>query len=130
MTRECQVRICERLGVKFPGPTRPDIKPGPGVAKQGGLHVILSEFHEAARIDRQLIGRCGRQGDPGTIEIIASLEDELMTVFAARLAAVLNRAASDDNRLLPRTMARLTRWYATPARNSCTIAYGGRRCGC
>jgi preprotein translocase subunit SecA len=43
-------------------------------------------------LDRHLIGRCGRQGDPGTIEVIASLEDELMTVFAARLAAVLNRA--------------------------------------
>ena len=89
-----------------------DIKLGPGVAKQGGLHVILTEFHEAARIDRQLIGRCGRQGDPGTIEINASLEDELITVFAAGLAAVLNRAPSDDNRLLPGTIARLTRWYA------------------
>ena len=43
-----------------------DIRLGPGVAELGGLHVIGTEMHEAARIDRQLFGRCGRQGDPGT----------------------------------------------------------------
>ena len=43
-----------------------DIKLGHGVAELGGLHVILTEMHDAARIDRQLSGRCGRQGDPGT----------------------------------------------------------------
>ena len=43
-----------------------DIKLGAGVAELGGLHVILTEMHDAARIDRQLSGRCGRQGDPGT----------------------------------------------------------------
>ena len=43
-----------------------DIKLGEGVAELGGLHVICTEMHDASRIDRQLIGRCGRQGDPGT----------------------------------------------------------------
>ena len=55
-----------------------DIKLGPGVAEKGGLHVILTERHEAARIDRQLAGRCGRLGDPGTYEAILSLEDPLL----------------------------------------------------
>lgn len=58
-----------------------DIRLGPGVAEQGGLHVIATERHEARRIDRQLFGRCGRQGDPGTSEAIISLEDELATVY-------------------------------------------------
>ena len=55
-----------------------DIKLAAGVAERGGLHVIATEYHEARRIDRQLFGRCGRQGDPGTCEVIASLEDDLM----------------------------------------------------
>jgi preprotein translocase subunit SecA len=55
-----------------------DIKLGEGVAELGGLHVILSEMHEAARIDRQLIGRCGRQGDPGSFRQYLSLDDEVL----------------------------------------------------
>ncbi len=55
-----------------------DIKLGPGVADLGGLHVILSERHDAGRIDRQLAGRCGRQGDPGSFEAILSMEDALL----------------------------------------------------
>ena len=55
-----------------------DITLGPGVAKLGRLHVIVTERHEAARIDRQLIGRCARQGDPGSYELILSLEDPLL----------------------------------------------------
>jgi preprotein translocase subunit SecA len=55
-----------------------DIKLGPGVAEAGGLHVILTERHEAGRIDRQLAGRCGRQGDPGSFEAILSMEDLLL----------------------------------------------------
>jgi preprotein translocase subunit SecA len=58
-----------------------DIKLGPGVAELGGLHVIASEIHEAGRIDRQLFGRCGRQGDPGSFEMILSLEDELVRLY-------------------------------------------------
>lgn len=56
-----------------------DILLGPGVADLGGLHVIATEFHDARRIDRQLFGRCGRQGDPGSHEMIASLEDDIAT---------------------------------------------------
>jgi preprotein translocase subunit SecA len=55
-----------------------DIRLGPGVAALGGLHVIMSERHDSARIDRQLLGRCGRQGEPGTTEAIVSLEDPLL----------------------------------------------------
>ena len=56
-----------------------DIVLGEGVAQNGGLHVIASERHEARRIDRQLIGRCARQGDPGSADSLASLDDELVT---------------------------------------------------
>ncbi|MDX1944434.1 MAG: preprotein translocase subunit SecA [Pirellulaceae bacterium] len=55
-----------------------DIKLGPGVADRGGLHVICTELHDAARIDRQLVGRCGRQGDPGTVRQYMSLDDEVI----------------------------------------------------
>ncbi len=55
-----------------------DIKLGEGVADQGGLHVILTEMHDSARIDRQLIGRCGRQGDPGTFRQYLSLDDDIL----------------------------------------------------
>jgi preprotein translocase subunit SecA len=55
-----------------------DIKLGEGVAELGGLHVIVTEMHDSARIDRQLAGRCGRQGDPGTYRVYLSLEDELL----------------------------------------------------
>jgi preprotein translocase subunit SecA len=62
-----------------------DIKLAPAVAAAGGLHVILTEFHESARIDRQLFGRCARQGDPGSHEAIVSLEDELFRRHAGAL---------------------------------------------
>jgi preprotein translocase subunit SecA len=60
-----------------------DIRLGAGVVERGGLHVILTEYHESRRIDRQLFGRCGRQGDPGGCETIVSLEDELFVVHAS-----------------------------------------------
>lgn len=53
------------------------------VRSAGGLHVILTEFHESARVDRQLYGRAGRQGDPGSYEALVSLEDDLFTGFGA-----------------------------------------------
>ncbi|MCA9016237.1 MAG: translocase [Planctomycetaceae bacterium] len=56
-----------------------DILLGEGVAEKGGLHVISSELHESARIDRQLTGRCARQGDPGSARVFLSLEDEILT---------------------------------------------------
>jgi preprotein translocase subunit SecA len=55
-----------------------DIKLGDGVQEVGGLHVICTEMHDASRIDRQLIGRCGRQGDPGTFRQYLALDDDLI----------------------------------------------------
>jgi preprotein translocase subunit SecA len=60
-----------------------DIKLGPGVPEAGGLHVIGTERHEARRIDRQLRGRCARQGDPGSSHFFISLEDDLMRLFGS-----------------------------------------------
>jgi len=59
-----------------------DIKLGPGVPDLGGLHVIATERHESRRIDRQLRGRCARQGDPGSSQFFISFEDDLMRNFA------------------------------------------------
>ena len=59
-----------------------DIKLDKEVEAKGGLHVILTEFHESARVDRQLFGRSARQGDPGTVEAIVCLEDELFSRYA------------------------------------------------
>jgi preprotein translocase subunit SecA len=61
-----------------------DIKLGKGVAELGGLHVIVSERHESARIDRQLCGRCARQGDPGCVRTYGSLEDELVQQYGPK----------------------------------------------
>jgi preprotein translocase subunit SecA len=76
-----------------------DIKLAPGVAERGGLHVIATEYHEARRIDRQLFGRCGRGGDPGSFEVIASLEDELMVRDGGSWGHVARRAASANGRV-------------------------------
>src|SRR5262249_4154803 len=59
-----------------------DILLGTGVAELGGLHVVGTERHEARRIDNQLRGRAGRQGDPGSSQFFLSLEDDLMRIFA------------------------------------------------
>ena len=66
-----------------------DIRPGADVLARGGLHVILTEFHESARIDRQLFGRCGRQGDAGSYEAIVAFDDPLFERHAAATAAAL-----------------------------------------
>jgi len=66
-----------------------DIHLGPGVAERGGLVVILTEFHESARIDRQLIGRGARQGDPGEAQAIVALDDPLFCDHAGRWRALL-----------------------------------------
>jgi preprotein translocase subunit SecA len=60
-----------------------DIKLGAGVPELGGLHVIGTERHESRRIDRQLRGRCARQGDPGSSHFFISLEDDLMRLFGS-----------------------------------------------
>jgi len=64
-----------------------DIKLDREAKQAGGLHVILTEMHTAKRIDRQFIGRAGRQGDPGSSQIFVALEDELVRLNTARLAA-------------------------------------------
>ena len=66
-----------------------DIKLGRGVADLGGLHVIASERHQSARIDRQLFGRGARQGDPGSAQAIVCLEDELVSRYVPYLTALL-----------------------------------------
>ena len=68
-----------------------DIVLGEGVAEHGGLHVILTEYHESRRIDRQLFGRSARQGDPGSCEAIVALDDELFVTQAPRLTRWLAR---------------------------------------
>ncbi|MCS7076448.1 MAG: preprotein translocase subunit SecA [Bacteroidia bacterium] len=69
-----------------------DIKLGPGVKEKGGLAIIGTERHESRRIDRQLRGRSGRQGDPGSSQFYVSLEDDLMRLFASdRLIRGLDR---------------------------------------
>ena len=69
-----------------------DIQLHPAVKHAGGLHVVLTEYHEARRIDRQLFGRAGRQGDPGSYESIVALDDELFQRFAGRKLLLLARA--------------------------------------
>lgn len=69
-----------------------DIKLGTGVAEAGGLHVICTELHDSPRVDRQLIGRCGRQGDPGSYREFLSLEDEVFAVaYGEASASRMNR---------------------------------------
>ena len=69
-----------------------DIKLGPGVRELGGLHVIGSSRHDSRRIDRQLRGRCSRQGDPGSSKFYVSLEDELMRLFGGdRIIKIFDR---------------------------------------
>lgn len=78
-----------------------DIKLGEGVAELGGLLVLGTERHESRRIDRQLRGRCSRQGDPGRSKFFVSLEDDLMRLFATsgRIGAFLERSMSEDEEL-------------------------------
>jgi len=76
-----------------------DIRLGEGVAESGGLHVILTEFHDSRRVDRQFFGRCARQGDPGSCEAIVSLEDEIYAVYAPLPTRLVKQVASTGARL-------------------------------
>jgi preprotein translocase subunit SecA len=75
-----------------------DIVLGPGVVDVGGLHVIGTERHESRRIDNQLRGRAGRQGDPGSSQFYLSLEDDLMRIFASdRVIAIMDRLGMEED---------------------------------
>jgi len=75
-----------------------DILLGQGITDVGGLHVIGTERHEARRIDNQLRGRSGRQGDPGSSRFFSSLEDDLIRIFASeRVAGLMARLGFDDS---------------------------------
>jgi preprotein translocase subunit SecA len=74
-----------------------DILLGPGIAEKGGLHVVGTERHEARRIDNQLRGRAGRQGDPGSSKFFLSLEDELMRIFGSdRIAGLMQKLGMEE----------------------------------
>ena len=87
-----------------------DIVLGEGVKELGGLFVLGSERHESRRIDNQLRGRAGRQGDPGTTQFFVSTEDDLMRIFGAdRIGSVMARLSADDdtpieNRVISRSL--------------------------
>ncbi|MCX5726339.1 MAG: preprotein translocase subunit SecA [Candidatus Saganbacteria bacterium] len=74
-----------------------DIVLGEGIAELGGLHVIGTERHESRRIDNQLRGRAGRQGDPGSSRFFVALEDELMRLFGSdRIAGMMERLGIEE----------------------------------
>jgi preprotein translocase subunit SecA len=78
-----------------------DIKLGEGVKELGGLHILGTERHESRRIDRQLRGRAGRQGDPGSSRFSMSLEDDLMRLFATeRVAGVMDRIGFKEGEVI------------------------------
>jgi preprotein translocase subunit SecA len=88
-----------------------DIALAPQVRDAGGLHVVLTEFHESARIDRQLFGRCARQGDPGSCEAMACVHDDLFARFAPRARRWALRAARARD-AVPATLARVLAAWA------------------
>jgi preprotein translocase subunit SecA len=82
-----------------------DIKLGPGVRELGGLFILGSERHESRRIDRQLRGRAGRQGDPGESVFFVSLEDELMRLFGSdRVISVMDRLGHEEGDVIEHSM--------------------------
>jgi preprotein translocase subunit SecA len=85
-----------------------DIRLASSVPERGGLYVLATERHEARRIDRQLFGRCGRQGDPGSCQALVSLEDELATIYVSKPLRYLVAAfLRNPSRLLGRWMGRI-----------------------
>jgi preprotein translocase subunit SecA len=82
-----------------------DIKLGPGVREDGGLAILGTTRHEARRIDRQLRGRSGRQGDPGSSKFYLSLEDDLMRLFGSdRIASIMERMGVQDGEVITHSM--------------------------
>jgi preprotein translocase subunit SecA len=82
-----------------------DIKLGPGVKEAGGLAILGTERHESRRVDRQLRGRAGRQGDPGTSQFFVSLEDDLMRMFGSeRIASLMDRMGYKEGEVIQHSM--------------------------
>ena len=82
-----------------------DIKLGPGVKEAGGLAIVGTERHESRRVDRQLRGRSGRQGDPGSSQFFVSLEDDLMRMFGSeRIAKVMDFAGYKEGEVIQHSM--------------------------
>ena len=82
-----------------------DIKLGEGVIEAGGLHIIGTERHESRRIDLQLRGRSGRQGDPGSSVFYLSLEDDLMRLFnSERIASIMDRLGAEEGEVITAKM--------------------------
>nr|MDQ3049124.1 preprotein translocase subunit SecA [Bacteroidota bacterium] len=82
-----------------------DIKLGAGVKDAGGLAIIGTERHESRRVDRQLRGRAGRQGDPGSSQFFASLEDDLMRLFGSeRIAKLMDRMGIEEGEVIQHSM--------------------------
>ncbi|MCU0456769.1 MAG: preprotein translocase subunit SecA, partial [Bacteroidales bacterium] len=82
-----------------------DIKLTDEVKKAGGLAIIGTERHESRRVDRQLRGRSGRQGDPGSSQFFVSLEDELMRLFGSeRIAGIMDRLGLKDGEMIQHSM--------------------------
>ena len=78
-----------------------DIKLGAGVKDRGGLYILGTERHESRRIDRQLRGRSGRQGDPGTSKFYLSLEDDLMRLFGSdRISSIMERMGLKEGEVI------------------------------
>jgi len=92
-----------------------DIRLGPDVAALGGLHVLATERHDARRIDRQLFGRGGRQGDPGSYQVIVSLEDELVRDVFGGHAARLGRLGQRSDMSVAPWIGRALVWLAQRA---------------
>jgi preprotein translocase subunit SecA len=82
-----------------------DIKLGPGVKEAGGLAIIGTERHDSRRVDRQLRGRAGRQGDPGSSQFFVSLEDNLMRLFnSERIIKLMDRMGLEDGEVIQHSM--------------------------
>jgi len=82
-----------------------DIKLGPGVKEAGGLAIVGTERHESRRVDRQLRGRAGRQGDPGSSQFFSSLEDDLMRMFGSeRIASLMDRMGYKEGEVIQHSM--------------------------
>ncbi len=105
-----------------------DIKLGEGVAQAGGLHIIGTERHESRRIDNQLRGRAGRQGDPGTTRFYVALEDEIMRLFGAeRIQGIMDRVGFTDETPIEAKISP-PRSSAPRARSRITTTRSASRC--